>query len=101
MNKQLTWFLVAIIWAMVAVINSVQHRSPYLVTYNVLAAILFAALGLLQPYCRKRGSERETVADSAGNRSAIQRKNFSRYSRSVSAVVFQKKSRFPSLTSET
>ena len=37
MNKQLTWFLVAIIWAMVAVINSVQHRSPYLVTYNVLA----------------------------------------------------------------
>lgn len=57
MNKQLTWFLVAIIWAMVAVINSVQHRSPYLVTYNVLAAILFATLGLLQPYCRKRGSE--------------------------------------------
>lgn len=57
MNKQLTWFLVAIIWAMVAVINSVQHRSPYLVTYNVLAAILFAALGLLQPYCMKRGSK--------------------------------------------
>ena len=57
MNKQLTWFLVAIIWAMVAVINSVQHRSPYLVTYNVLAAILFAALGLLRSYCRKRGSE--------------------------------------------
>ncbi|MGO5115420.1 hypothetical protein ACTQ33_10420 [Candidatus Avoscillospira sp. LCP25S3_F1] len=54
-NTHIIWFLVAAIEAVMAVLDLVSRQNWIVVGYRFLAALLFAGLGLLQPYCLKRG----------------------------------------------
>lgn len=61
MRKQRLWFLLAVLWAVVAGLNAFEGRSWIVIGYNAVVAVLYAVFGLLQPYCDKMGARGEKL----------------------------------------
>lgn len=49
------WFLLAILWAISAIISAFQSRSGIVIGFQVFATILFAVLGIVQTLCDRKG----------------------------------------------
>ncbi len=47
-----TWFLLAVLSTVMAVLDLIEQRNGYVVGFRLLAVVLFVGLGLLQSHCR-------------------------------------------------
>ena len=51
------YFILSALWLFIALYNVFMKRSGIVIGYNVLAAVLFALLGITQFVCSKKGQK--------------------------------------------
>lgn len=61
MSNCWTWFMLSGTWILVAILNILDKRSNAVIGFNIFSAVLFAALGLTQYFCNKKGEKGKGV----------------------------------------
>ncbi len=54
MKKWWMWLILSAIWAVAAVLNALDGRSPWVIGYDVLAAVMMAAMAFIDKAGNKK-----------------------------------------------
>lgn len=61
MYRNWSWALLSGAWVLAAILNIFDRRSSIVIGYDILAAVLFAGLGVTQYFCDKKGEKGKKI----------------------------------------